>query len=381
LPEIKKWWWIINILLAVHGIFPSILTETIYALKKHKQVNIDEIYVITTLKGREQILSKLLDKTYGYFYKCCKELKISPSFPPENIIVPEVGEQPLNDIKSFNDSIAAANTIFNTLKQIAANRTNEYTIHASITGGRKTMSIYLYIAMMMYGKPNDKIYHVFVDDIAERHDEFYFPENKMLEVHRNNGQKIFFNANQVEIEISEIPVIVLSEVLDQNTYANTIAHILSAVSLSNVEKLHIDLINANIIFNEKVISLTPANLAFYATLAEYRKNSLCEQDCPGCEKCFVNVYHFLEPENFDKFLNNLEVIYGTESGHFGRMLKRKNEGTFFADKDFREYVSKVNNVLKKGIYPYKNILIASLDIGGTNFYGLHFPKKDISILK
>src|SRR2546430_1284177 len=77
------------ILLCVAGGTPAIITETLWALKERDE-RVDEIRVITTLEGREKILTgkingrgaadeSLLDKDHGQFFKLLRDF-------------PEVGE-------------------------------------------------------------------------------------------------------------------------------------------------------------------------------------------------------------------------------------------------------------------------------------------------
>jgi len=45
-----------NILICVTGLTPQIVTETLYCLTKLKKVKIDELYVVTTTRGRDVIM-------------------------------------------------------------------------------------------------------------------------------------------------------------------------------------------------------------------------------------------------------------------------------------------------------------------------------------
>jgi len=70
-----------QILIAVTGLTPQIVTETLYCLTQVKKPpsKIQEIYVITTSDGKQAIIEKLLDGGKGKFFEFCKEYKIDPS--------------------------------------------------------------------------------------------------------------------------------------------------------------------------------------------------------------------------------------------------------------------------------------------------------------
>src|SRR5437870_8221615 len=67
-----------NILVAVAGGSPAIVTETLWALTKRAQpVLIDEVRILTTAKGKAAILSTLLHPKDGKFKSCVEELALT----------------------------------------------------------------------------------------------------------------------------------------------------------------------------------------------------------------------------------------------------------------------------------------------------------------
>ncbi|MFR6358904.1 MAG: CRISPR-associated ring nuclease [Sutterella wadsworthensis] len=61
------------ILLAVTGMTPQVITETIYALKTERNIVPDEVHVVTTSSGADCIRETLLDPSCGRwqsFVKC-----------------------------------------------------------------------------------------------------------------------------------------------------------------------------------------------------------------------------------------------------------------------------------------------------------------------
>jgi CRISPR-associated protein (TIGR02584 family) len=176
-----------HILLCVAGGTPAIITETLWALKDKERV--DEIRVITTLEGREKILTgkingrgaadeSLLDKDHGQFYKFLHEFPEAGNIRfDENCLyllttnktgVPsprDDDQERLKDILTDKDNEKAANQICEIVRELADDKSVR--IHASIAGGRKTMSLYLMAAMQLFGRNDDAMSHVLVSKEAE----------------------------------------------------------------------------------------------------------------------------------------------------------------------------------------------------------------------
>jgi CRISPR-associated protein (TIGR02584 family) len=177
-----------NILLCVAGGTPAIITETLWALKERDE-QVDEIRVITTLEGREKILTgqrngrgaadeSLLDKEAGQFYKFLREFPEAGNIKfDENCLylltahrtgVPnprDADDERLKDILTDQDNEKAANQICAIVQELADDQ--NVRLHASIAGGRKTMSLYLMAAMQLYGRKDDVMSHVLVSKEVE----------------------------------------------------------------------------------------------------------------------------------------------------------------------------------------------------------------------
>jgi CRISPR-associated protein (TIGR02584 family) len=67
-----------NILLAVTGLSPQVITETLYALHQNNR-KVDRIHVITTREGKERIYADLLAGKSGYYFKYLEEYGIEPT--------------------------------------------------------------------------------------------------------------------------------------------------------------------------------------------------------------------------------------------------------------------------------------------------------------
>jgi CRISPR-associated protein Csx14 len=57
-----------NVMLAVSGLSPQVITETLYALHQSNR-HVDTIHVITTRDGKEKIFGELFGGEKGHYYK------------------------------------------------------------------------------------------------------------------------------------------------------------------------------------------------------------------------------------------------------------------------------------------------------------------------
>jgi len=196
-----------NILIAVSGLTPQIISETFFCLAVKNQITVNEIIIFTTSRGRDIILNR--DKEYNQKRKypplekelerMCKMYNLKmPAFKPKNIIVADEQSVELHDIRSDKDNILFPNKVCEVIKTNSNNK--ETVLHCSISGGRKTMSVDLAFALSLFGRMQDKLYHVLIDESLEF--SKFFPENKS-------------EANK--LEIAEIPYVKLRPLLGDLT--------------------------------------------------------------------------------------------------------------------------------------------------------------------
>lgn len=135
-------------------------------------VIIDRVVVITSLRGKSDLLEKLLSgqpSTWQRLHQLLREKGLpvveKRCFLPSDIHVIEANGQPLEDIRSTNNKRAVGNQLLRLLLELSANPS--CTIYASLAGGRKTMSALLLTAMTVYPRPQDRVFHVLVNEPFE----------------------------------------------------------------------------------------------------------------------------------------------------------------------------------------------------------------------
>lgn len=192
-----------TLLLAVTGMSPAIITETLYGIDRNGDEWPKEIQVITTSKGKDKIYEGLI--TNKHLDNLCQELR-KPKIPFSDahiLVVPDAQGLPVEDARSLEDHEALANFIMTTVRDATTNDSTR--IHASIAGGRKTMTFYLGYAMSLFGRHFDKLSHVLVSEGFENCPEFFYPTREDHTVISHAKKEL--NAKDAEVTLADIPFI------------------------------------------------------------------------------------------------------------------------------------------------------------------------------
>lgn len=264
-------------LLATTGASPQVITETLWAIHDKKQQWPDDIFLITTSFGKGKAVKGLIED--GHLQRLCDELRRPmPAFNADHVLVtPGAGGVEVEDARSLPDHEALANFIMTEVRNRTAG--TDTSLHASLAGGRKTMTFYIGYAMSLFGRVQDTLSHVLVSEGYETVPGFWFPTNS--EPHRhleNRGGAL--DASQAEITLAPIPFIRhrrnLPQVLLQNSETVQFAELVQLINLGENPdglRLVIDLpANTIQVQNENcevsiAIQLGLLELAFYTMMA------------------------------------------------------------------------------------------------------------------
>jgi CRISPR-associated protein (TIGR02584 family) len=171
-----------TVLLAVTGMSPAVITETAWALAMgNPRVMPARVIALTTTEGRRQIREALLASDVWNRLRAAVKARVGElefGDTGAHIRVFARGAREMEDIRSPEDNLAAADFILETLRGLVENP--EVRVVASIAGGRKTMSALLYACMSLVGREQDRVTHVLVPgDLERRRDPpFFFPARK-----------------------------------------------------------------------------------------------------------------------------------------------------------------------------------------------------------
>lgn len=318
-----------HVLLAVCGLNPQVITETFYCLYKIRKVNIKEIYILTTLPGKEKLRRTLIDSKI--FQKLCKKLKaIDVKFGEETIyMITNRNGEPLKDIRTLEDNERVAEILWNIIKEFTDKE--EIILHCSVAGGRKTMGVYAAIIMSLLGRREDRLYHVLVAEEKEASD-FYYPLKKK---------------DEKSLILAEIPYVKLREVFEISekrlSFVQRIKNYQKELTKLKPSKVVINFEN-RIIDGEKCgkFRLSQREFFVYSLFAEKRRTCSCEH---GCNKCFLRVDEFLQDEDINIHLSRYERVFF----EIQETLKRMNKATL------REIISRINKKIDES-----DILMKSL---------------------
>jgi CRISPR-associated protein (TIGR02584 family) len=283
-----------NILLAVSGMTPQIITETLYGIyQQDKHAVPTRIEVITTQSGKQRLIDTLLgpDSPLDSLVKDYNLPAIH--FNEDDIKVPCNSEgKPLEDVQTEQEQVIVADFITNHVRmlcnakikvknKVGKEQEEKYKydqIHASLAGGRKTMSFALGYAMSLFGRPQDKLSHVLVNEPYDRVPDFYYPTP--TQVRRTcSGKSAKYDLSKAIVTLANIPLVLMREEMPTQlmsdsafSYSNTVERINKANHLTQeTAVVELDFDNLSVHCSGHEVKLSPDCFAFYSWLAQESK--------------------------------------------------------------------------------------------------------------
>ncbi len=296
-----------RILLAVTGLSPQVVTETLYALaiEQNPPFIPTEIHLVTTAEGAERARLMLFEHEGGRFHRLCDEYGVDRDaidFGQGNIhVVHDALGEPLSDIVDQASSAAVADLITGILRELTADE--NCAVHASIAGGRKTMGFYLGYALSLYGRPQDRLSHVLVSSPFESDHQFYYPPATPTTLIIKDRP---VRANEARILLADIPFVRLRDSLPEDFLADgaSFSQTVSAAQ-SALPPLGLTLNPANrqVTAGGETFELSHVEFAFYWMLAERARSGR-----PGA--------HWSDNGIVDELLSNLAQLISPHSGKY-----------------------------------------------------------------
>jgi CRISPR-associated protein (TIGR02584 family) len=196
-----------RILLAVSGLTPQIVTETLYALAVGAEDPFvpTEIHLLSTNEGAMRARLLLLSERPGWFYRLCEDYQLQGiDFSERNIhTLQDDHGQLLEDIRTANDNRCAADFITEQIRGLTAD--SESALHVSLAGGRKTMGFYAGYALALYGRPQDRLSHVLVPPEFEFANDFFYPTPVSRVIEGKDKRPL--DAANAKLMLAEIPFV------------------------------------------------------------------------------------------------------------------------------------------------------------------------------
>ena len=371
-----------TILLAVTGLSPQVITETLYALHQNRQT-VNAVHVITTRNGKEKIYAELLGGKNGHYYAFLDEYGIDPasiSFDHENVhvISDEYGNE-LPDILNASDNEQLLKTCMDLTFRFTGDP--DTAVYFSVAGGRKTMSACLTLSAQLYGRSQDRLYHVLVSPEFESNRDFYYPpkENTTIELKNKNRESFFKETKYAWINLISIPFVSIRDQLtpDHLKEPKDPATLMLSLIREKEARLTVNLVEKKLIFKKTELDMHPAQMALYVFFAMRKKDCKMEDtDCRHCTDCFLETQEVLDKQS------HITDIYKKICGTMPLEEMSDTGITSLNVKNFRSFKSKIKKSIENRFGPYalKDIEIASVGSKPDTRYGILMAKENMEIV-
>ena len=357
-----------KILVAVTGMSPQIVTETLYALHTQHQWLPEEIHVLTTQTGAENIIGSLLGEN-GFFRRLCADYDLPPIRFDENCIHVIKGSkgEALADIRSPKENDLAANQIVRFIHDLCADEQTE--LHVSIAGGRKSMGFYIGYALSLFGRRQDRLSHVLVEEAFEYRKEFFYPPKQSTPW----GE---LDAVDAQVMLADIPFVRMREGMPKLDLADD-WRFSQAVALTQQDlgdfSLEIDCARMSIKCGDtELIKLTEREFSFYWAMAEFKLAGKVLCKTPNGEDAALLK---------EKFLRHYRVLKKKTQGHgVEGSYQKGNVENLDIDDIWKEVPSRIRAKLQKHLKDYaKYYEIESWGKNNSKRYQLATLKERIHI--
>ena len=350
-----------TVLLAVTGMSPAVLTETLWALahpgKGETPVIPSRVIAVTTIAGKGCIEKDLFTPSPDYGKRCVwdalrlavlgPKAESDPRLILEEVRViasrdPKLGRAfPLEDIRTPADNEVAADFIVDQVRSITEN--SDTALIASLAGGRKTMGALLYAALSLLGRPQDRLTHVLV---SEPFDDpgllprFYFPADpETLHQHPRTGGA--HSGRAARLWLADVPFVRLRELFPRQLgrYPGSFNSLVRAYSrrieeITGPPEVALEEAGLSLRVNGQRVPLAPREFALFAFLLER-----CRDGAPPYRQQKDAVDDFTQwlsgwGRRFDTFTRQREVAETWKSP---------------SDEDLRKQLSAVRRKLRQAV--------------------------------
>ncbi|MFN4021475.1 MAG: CRISPR-associated ring nuclease Csm6 [Hydrogenophilus thermoluteolus] len=329
-----------RILLAVSGLTPQIVTETLYALIHQPQPFIPtEIHLITTVEGAKRARLALFSQEPGWFRRFCQDHALPPvDFDERSLhVLSHPSGQPLEDIRTPEDNRLAADQILAWVRTLTADP--ESALHVSIAGGRKTMGYYLGYALSLYGRPQDRLSHVLVSEPFESTWDFFYPTPYERIIQTRDGKLV--DCRDATVTLAEIPFVRLRDGLPPRLLTGEAAMsevVAAAERAQQPPRLVLDPEKRTAWADDLALDLTPTEFAVLYWLAQRARHG----DPP---------IDWKTTEARDEYLNIAKTLFHPMSTEYQRIeeaFRYRNDGKLLAEY-FQPHKSRINSAIAEAL--------------------------------
>jgi CRISPR-associated protein Csx14 len=251
----------------------------------------------------------------------------------------------------------------------------------SVAGGRKTMGSCLTLAAQMYGRPQDRLYHVLVSPEFESNRDFFYPpkQSRTIELKDKQGQAFFKEAAYAQVDLIHIPFVSIRDQLSADFLKapKDPGSLMLSLIKEETPRLNVNLMSRKIAYKTLELDVMPARIALYAFFAMQKKDCPKEvETCGACTDCFIEIQSIFEKQG------QITDLYKKVSG--GRLLDEMSDSgiTGLSAENFNMYKGKIKRDLihRFGPYALKDLEIASVGSRPNTRYGIRMDRSKIEIV-
>lgn len=327
-------WYPRRILLAVAAHSPQIVTETLYALTQQTSPSYvpTEIHVITTGLGHDFVKKLITGVPVGKIDQLCTDYHLPLLAESTHIhLISDNNSEVLADIRSHKDNNYAADYIMRIVRKLTTDPESSLTV--SLSGGRRTMTYFAGSAIGFFGRPQDRLTHVLVEDKYSFMEDFYYPPPSERMLTLKNGAQ--FDASKVEVVLANIPFVRLREVLPNHLLEREV-RFSNAVNFAQDEleppRVTLCYADASLHCGSSRIPMKPIELAFYTWFLERRLSKRPP-------------IRWSDPELAEDFLRVYAKLFGQKVSGYTRASSSLSGG--MSKEYFDSRKSRTNTALKK----------------------------------
>lgn len=301
-----------HVLIALSGLSPAVVTETVYALASQPAPFVPtRVVIVTTAEGKRRIERQLLAdpgdrKGSDQFAKLCQahpKLGLGRlALSADDIRVPrDASHNEFDDDSHEAESLdRMGDLILQTICEFVGKR--DSVVCVSISGGRKSMSYLAGVAMTLVGRPQDRLVHVLLAEprLERAVPTFYFPPIRPTKytVTRLDGSgedELFSNKIDTRIVLAEVPLLRLGALLpdalraenidpiNRPAFSDYVRNVQRSLTLPEEIEMRFDAKLHRVICHGQPVVLSQEEFVLLHCLAERRESgissSLSDEEC------------------------------------------------------------------------------------------------------
>ncbi|OGV78653.1 MAG: CRISPR-associated protein [Lentisphaerae bacterium RIFOXYB12_FULL_65_16] len=365
-----------TILVALSGLSPAVITETVWALAREvPPILPSRVVALTTVAGRDGLRTQLLHS--GTWQRLRDVLRA----PAGTLLFGDSGDAirvfpapdratELNDIVTDRDNDAVADFILDNLRQFTEDADTRLVL--SVAGGRKTMTALGALCMALLGREQDRLVHVVVNPPFDRPDlepRFVFPDPAIRSYRLPDGQR--HKPTAARIRLCDIPFVRVRN-LFAHEYLRLPGAFSATVALANrrlgenlpAPRLLLRPTDKTCRLNDKPVALSPAEFVLCWLLAARR---IANQPPFRGQEVLMQA--------FAEFANNVAAEQMPEIVHH-----RGPDGAFPGKNDKDDFRKLVSSLRAKFRHAAGNAAAeACLPAGPRGVYALALPPDRVTI--